>query len=60
MISAELIVFCGVSFMGETAKILNPGKKVVMADRYADCPMAHMIEAERIREVRSIGSTAPI
>lgn len=52
-VSAGLIIFCGVSFMGETAKILNPEKRVVMADQYADCPMAHMIEVERIREVRS-------
>lgn len=52
-VSASLIIFCGVSFMGETAKILNPEKRVVMADQYADCPMAHMIEVERIREVRS-------
>ena len=51
-IPAGVIIFCGVSFMGESAKILNPEKKVVMADRYADCPMAHMIEEERIREVR--------
>lgn len=51
-IPAEVIIFCGVSFMGESAKILNPEKKVIMADRYADCPMAHMIEEERIREVR--------
>jgi quinolinate synthase len=46
------IIFCGVSFMGESAKILNPGKKVIMADQYADCPMAHMVEIERIRKVR--------
>lgn len=46
------IIFCGVSFMGESAKILNPQKRVVMADRYADCPMAHMVELERIEEVR--------
>lgn len=51
-ITASVIIFCGVSFMGESAKILNPKKKVVMADRYADCPMAHMIDVERIQEVR--------
>lgn len=50
----QLIVFCGVRFMGESAKILNPEKTVVMAEQGADCPMAHMIEAERIEEVRSM------
>ncbi len=49
----DLIIFCGVNFMGESAKILNPEKCVVMADNEADCPMAHMIEVEKIREVRS-------
>ena len=37
------ILFGGVSFMGESAKLLNPGKKVVMVDTNADCPMAHMV-----------------
>lgn len=46
------ILFCGVSFMGESAKLLNPGKKVIMADIYADCPMAHMVDVKSIEEVR--------
>ena len=42
----KTILFAGVTFMGESAKILNPDKTVVMADECADCPMAHMITAE--------------
>lgn len=49
---AETIVFCGVSFMGESAKILNPDKTVLMPDMSADCPMAHMAEIEKIEEMR--------
>lgn len=51
-VSQKNILFCGVSFMGESAKILNPDKCVVMADEYADCPMAHMVDLRSIREVR--------
>ena len=47
------ILFAGVTFMGESAKILNPEKTVVMADESADCPMAHMVTPERIAEVRA-------
>lgn len=46
------ILFAGVSFMGESAKLLNPDKNVYMADDTADCPMAHMVTEERIKEVR--------
>lgn len=48
----QVIVFCGVTFMGESAKILNPDKTVIMPERLADCPMAHMASVEKIRAVR--------
>lgn len=48
----QTIVFCGVSFMGESAKILNPEKTVLMPDLTADCAMAHMADAETIRRMR--------
>ena len=49
---AKVIVLCGVYFMGESAKIMNPNKKVLMPDLEADCPMAHMATVEKIKEVR--------
>lgn len=48
---ADTIVFCGVSFMGESAKILSPEKAVLMPDMTADCPMAHMATAQKIKEM---------
>ncbi|MCI9083233.1 MAG: quinolinate synthase NadA [Lachnospiraceae bacterium] len=50
--TAKTILFCGVSFMGESAKILNPGKTVIMPDMQADCPMAHMADLEKIEKMR--------
>lgn len=51
-VEADTIVFCGVEFMGESAKILNPDKTVLMPDMSADCPMAHMADVEKIKEMR--------
>ncbi len=49
---AEVIVFCGVYFMAETAAILSPQKKVIMPDINAGCPMANMLKADELRKLK--------
>lgn len=49
---SDIIVFCGVRFMAETAKILSPGRMVLLPDRYSGCPMADMINAQQLEELK--------
>ena len=47
-----IIVYCGVSFMGESGCLLSPEKKVLMPDASADCPMAHMVTKAEVDAAR--------
>ena len=57
---ADLIVFCGVHFMAETAALLSPDKTVIMPDEHAGCPMASMITARELREKKKLYPNAKV
>jgi len=51
-VNADVIVFCGVWFMAETAFIVNPGKTVLVPDPDATCPMAQMVDVEKLKALK--------
>jgi quinolinate synthase len=57
---ADLIVFCGVHFMAETAKLLSPEKKVLLPDIQSGCPMADMINLDDLRSFKKEHPNAPV
>ena len=59
-LDAEVIVFCGVDFMAETAAILSPQKKVVLPEKGAWCPMAHMITPDQLKELKALYPEAAV
>ena len=57
---AEVIVFCGVHFMAESAAILNPKKKVLLPVLEAGCPLADMITVEKLRALKEKYPDTPV
>lgn len=57
---AEVIVFCGVHFMAESAKILSPDKKVILPVLDAGCPMAEMVDVDGLKELKAKHPGVPV
>ena len=57
---ADIIVFCGVNFMAETAAIISPDKKVLLPDNRANCQMADMVSLEELKQKKSENPDSPV
>jgi quinolinate synthase len=58
--TADIILFCGVRFMAETAKILNPSKTVLLPAKKAGCSLASSISAKQVRELKALFPGVPV
>jgi quinolinate synthase len=56
----DMILFCGVDFMAETAKVLNPEKRVLIPDIRSRCPMAMMLNVETLRSAKRLNPDADV
>jgi len=59
-LDSEVIIFCGVDFMAETAAILSPQKRVVIPEKGAWCPMAHMITPDQLDDLKALNPEAAV
>lgn len=59
-LSNDVVVFCGVHFMAETAAILSPEKTILIPDPDAGCPMADMVTAEKVRQLKAVHPGAKV
>ena len=59
-LDSEVIIFCGVDFMAETAAILSPQKRVVLPEKGAWCPMAHMITPDQLDDLKALNPEAAV
>ncbi|MDD1757589.1 MAG: quinolinate synthase NadA, partial [Methanotrichaceae archaeon] len=59
-INCDVVIFCGVDFMAETAAILSPQKIVILPEPTANCPMAQMITADQLKNARELYPDAAV